>query len=172
MHPDWDWSGPGDIAMLILESPVVLGDCAGLACLPARDEDVAAGTSCYISGWGRMNSSFAGATILQEAMIEIVDIETCKALWAGGRPQVTDSNVCIGGASDGKMSTACHGDSGGPLVCETGSGWTLFGVTSFGDSVDAPGGMGQVCSVKNKPAAYSSVHYYYGWIQQALAPYV
>merc|ERR1719512_620059 len=107
-----------------------------------------------------MNSSSATATLLQEAMVEIVDIETCKELWEGegSHPQVTDGNVCIGGASDGKMSTSCHGDSGGPLVCETGSGWTLFGVTSFGDSVAADGGAGSVCSVKNKPAAYSSVH--------------
>jgi len=166
-HPDWDWTGPGDIAMLRLQSPAALGDCAGLACLPAADENAAPGTRCAITGWGRMDEGFRGASILQEAAVAIVDLPTCIAKWAGHwGPTASESNICIG-AADEKMSTACHGDSGGPLVCETSAGWTVFGVTSFGDSIETDAG--SVCSVTRKPAVYSSVHAHYDWIQDFLA---
>merc|ERR1719367_2238667 len=112
--------------MLRLQTPVTLGDCVGTACLPAPAEDAVPGTRCWITGWGRMNITWDQATILQEAQIEIVDIETCKQKWEGRRPTLTDSNICIGAAAGEKVSNACHGDSGGPLVCETNSGWTVF----------------------------------------------
>lgn len=162
VHSGWDWSGPNDIAMLRLQSSAILGDCVGTACLPAPEEDVPAGTPCWITGWGRVNISSIGATILQEAEIEIVDIETCKQAWAGQSIVATDSNICIGTIAGRETTSACHGDSGGPLVCETSAGWTVFGATSFGDSVSG------VCSTANRPAAYTSVHSFYDWIQAVM----
>merc|ERR1719384_2201489 len=138
VHPGWDWTGPHDIGLLRLDSPMNLGTCVGTACLPAANEVAAPGTRCTITGFGR-DSSGSASDILQEVVMEVVDQQDCIKSWEAAyppdpnRPRLmpTDSNICIG-KTGGVQGSACHGDSGGPVVCETSSGWKVFGVTSFG----------------------------------------
>merc|ERR1719195_48907 len=172
VHPGWDWTGPHDIALLRLDSPMNLGTCVGTACLPAANEDAAPGTRCTITGFGRDNSGML-SDILQEVVMEVVDQQDCITRWEAAyppdpsmpRPMPTDSNICID-PTGGVQGSACHGDSGGPLVCETNSGWKVFGVTSFGDM---PGDFGGMCSTRDLPNAYSSVHEHWDWIHQTMA---
>ena len=51
---------------------------------------------------------------------------------------------------------ACQGDSGGPLVTRSPSdlGYSLIGVTSFGEG----------CAAPNKYGVYTEVSYYLDWI--------
>jgi len=172
VHPGWDWTGPHDVALLRLDSPMNLGTCVGAACLPAANEDPAPGTRCTISGWGR-DSSGSASDVLQEVVMEVVGQQDCIKRWEAAyppdpsrpRPMPTDKNICIG-PTGGVQGSACHGDSGGPLVCETSSGWKVFGVTSFGDMPEDFGGL---CSTRDLPNAYSSVHAHWDWIQETMA---
>merc|ERR1712238_521719 len=70
--------------------------------------DVAAGATCWITGWGTLRAGGPQPNVLHEAAA------TTRA-----------NNDC------GRYSN-CQGDSGGPLVCESNGEWTLHGATSWG----------------------------------------
>lgn len=166
IHPSYvcDVCYKFDVALLRLESPAVLGDCVGLACLPEKNEDLQAGRKCFISGWGR-TSAPSRPTVLQELGVQIVDRDDAMRKWLcdvgtnGGSIDPTTS-VFIEAAAESPAS-ACEGDSGGPMVCESSAGiWSVVGVTSFADKSQD----GDVCSTKVAPNAYANVPLVREWI--------
>lgn len=60
--------------------------------------------------------------------------------------------LCAGYRQGGKDS--CQGDSGGPFVFNSGAGYVLHGVVSFGAGCARPGA----------PGVYARVSNYIGWI--------
>ncbi|XP_031700871.1 chymotrypsin-like elastase family member 2A isoform X2 [Anarrhichthys ocellatus] len=154
-----------DIALIKLSSPVTFSDTLVPACVPDQGLVLPHGAPCYITGWGRLSikpisspaASGPPADILQQALLPVVDHDTCSQpdWWS---VLATDKMVCAGG--DG-ITAGCNGDSGGPLNCQNPDGsWDVHGVVSFGS--------GQGCNVLQKPTVFTQVSSYIDWINNAM----
>jgi len=153
VHPDYqdrnseDW----DLMLVKVNEPYNLGGCVDTVRLP--DSDVSPGTSCWITGWGRLSSGGGSPDILQEAEVEVKSDSDCKAAY--GSDKITDSMLCAAGRnSNGEITDGCQGDSGGPLVCQSGGSWILHGATSWGRG----------CADPNYPGVWAHVYAARSWI--------
>jgi len=143
-----------DFALLRLDTPMNLGGCVGTVCLPT--EDVADGSTCWISGWGTLASSGGRPNIMQEAPVTIIPNGDCGSY---ANEQITEQMICAQGrAADGSITDACQGDSGGPLVCESGGIWTIHGATSWGRG----------CAGQNYPGLWARVYKQLAWIDNVM----
>jgi len=145
-----------DIALLILNKNVKIGDQVQVACLPTKP--VADDATCYATGWGILKEGGRGQpAILQEVELPLYTKSDCKGANGNG---VTEDMICAGYYEGGKDS--CQGDSGGPLVCKIPGTdrMELRGVTSWGVG----------CARENKPGVYSRVHHFVknNWINNKL----
>jgi len=152
----WDY----DYAMVKLDSPVVMDDCAGTVCLPGA-ADVADGSSCWITGWGSERVGGAVKTIMNQAVVQTMSNDECKnTAHTGAGNIITPNMMCAqGSTSNGGIIDACAYDSGGPLMCEAGGQWTIYGVTSWGEG----------CAKADFPGVWSRVHEAVPWIQEVLS---
>ncbi|XP_044037512.1 tryptase-like [Siniperca chuatsi] len=157
IHPDYDKaSSNNDIALLKLSSPVVFTDYIRPVCLSAGGSVYNAGTTCWVTGWGNIQSGvqLPFPQRLQEVSVPIVSNSDCNAAYKGG---ITSNMLCAGLTEGGKDS--CQGDSGGPLVSKTGSQWVQGGVVSFGEG----------CAQPNFPGVYTRVSQYQSWINDQIS---
>uniref|UniRef100_A0A8C3N6P1 Uncharacterized protein n=1 Tax=Geospiza parvula TaxID=87175 RepID=A0A8C3N6P1_GEOPR len=148
-----------DIALIKLAEEVQETDTIRTSCLPAAGNILPNDYPCYVTGWGRIRTNGPLADALQQALLPVVDYETCsKRDWWGSL--VLETMVCAGG--DGVVS-GCNGDSGGPLNCQRDDGiWEVEGIVSFGS------GLG--CNVAKKPTVFTRVSAYIDWINEVGAP--
>jgi len=140
-----------DLMLLRVDPPFDFGPGVGAACLP--DVSVAAGTECWITGWGTLSSGGSRPSILQEAAVDIKTNEQCNSDYSGG---ITDDMICANGNNNGGTTDACQGDSGGPLVCEKGGFWYVEGATSWGYG----------CANPLYPGVWARVAYNIDWVVQ------
>ncbi len=153
VHPGWNpttWEN--DIALVQLVRPITLGPEAQIANLPAGVTP--AGTQARVSGWGALRSGVNLFPLtLQAAVVEVVADRDCR-----GSFTFFDDNVmlCAGVPPFFFQADSCQGDSGGPLAINTGSGWEVIGVTSFGRG----------CA-SGTPGVYAEVRAFTGWISEA-----
>ncbi|XP_007523789.2 chymotrypsin-like elastase family member 2A, partial [Erinaceus europaeus] len=157
VHEDWNpnqLSKGNDIALLKLATSVPLTDKIQLACLPPAGTILPNNYSCYVTGWGRLQTNGVLPDILQQGHLLVVDYATCSSPgWWGST--VKTNMVCAGG--DGVISS-CNGDSGGPLNCPGAHGqWEVHGVVSFGSSLG--------CNYYRKPSVFTRVSNYIDWIK-------
>ncbi|XP_030918793.1 chymotrypsin-C-like [Geospiza fortis] len=160
VHEDWDsYLIINDIALIKLAEEVQETDTIRTSCLPAAGNILPNDYPCYVTGWGRIRTNGPLADALQQALLPVVDYETCsKRDWWGSL--VLETMVCAGG--DGVVS-GCNGDSGGPLNCQRDDGiWEVEGIVSFGS------GLG--CNVAKKPTVFTRVSAYIDWINEVGAP--
>uniref|UniRef100_A0A8C3N5N2 Uncharacterized protein n=1 Tax=Geospiza parvula TaxID=87175 RepID=A0A8C3N5N2_GEOPR len=145
-----------DIALIKLAEEVQETDTIRTSCLPAAGNILPNDYPCYVTGWGRIRTNGPLADALQQALLPVVDYETCsKRDWWGSL--VLETMVCAGG--DGVVS-GCNGDSGGPLNCQRDDGiWEVEGIVSFGS------GLG--CNVAKKPTVFTRVSAYIDWINES-----
>jgi secreted trypsin-like serine protease len=144
---------PNDIALLRLPVPADLSNAnVGLACYPQETDFNFTNTECWISGWGKLDSSddYIPA-ILQEALIDSISNEVCQELNFG---YIRDSHICAGTG----FPNACSGDSGGPMTCRKDGTWYVAGITSWTDVT---------CQLI--PAVYTRVSYFWEWINYIMA---
>ncbi|KAI0232599.1 Chymotrypsin-like protease CTRL-1 [Lamellibrachia satsuma] len=140
---------PGDIALIKLSSPVRYNEFVKpIPMAPAGAEFV--GSTCYITGWGRLYGSGPLPNLLQEAKVDLISTYKCSKMWD---QRITPKQVCLYDASWKKA--ACNGDSGGPLICKSGATYQLVGATSWGRSG---------CAGKY-PSVYTRVSAYRTWIK-------
>merc|ERR1719445_1200981 len=119
-----------DFSILELESPFTLDDCIGTVCLPGDNEVLYGGETCFITGWGTLNSGGSQPNTLQEAEVVTKTNAACNEDYSG---QITNDMLCANGeGKNGGVTDACQGDSGGPLVCLSRGRWVLHGATSWG----------------------------------------
>ncbi|KAK9534494.1 hypothetical protein VZT92_006936 [Zoarces viviparus] len=150
-HPDYDsQTNDNDIALLRLSSPVNFTDYIRPVCLAPSGSTFAAGTSCWVTGWGTIRTEIPlpFPQRLQEVQVPVVSNTQCDAVYGS----ITSNMICAGLDEGGKDS--CQGDSGGPLVNRDGSRWTLVGVVSFGRG----------CAEAGFPGVYTRVSEYQSWI--------
>jgi len=153
-HPQYSRSTTDhDFGLIKLSSPMEMNGCVGTVCLPG-DNDVAPGSDCWITGWGTLSSGGSSPDVLQEAKVQVLSNEDCKAT-SYSPSQITPSMLCAQGRSaNGGITDACQGDSGGPLVCQSGGTWTVYGATSWGAG----------CAGANYPGVWARIHYVNDWI--------
>jgi len=149
-----------DIAMLKLASPILFNSYVQPICLPSKD--VAVGTKCYITGWGKTNPNGGVHPILQQVALPVVSNSLC----ASKNTKVTnvrlDSGMLCAGDGGATLKGGCQGDSGGPFVCEVGGRWELHGAVSHGaDS----------CSSKEAYTVFARITQYLGWIKNNIDRY-
>uniref|UniRef100_A0A7N4NYW2 Serine protease 33 n=1 Tax=Sarcophilus harrisii TaxID=9305 RepID=A0A7N4NYW2_SARHA len=154
----------GDIALIQLLRPVPFSAHILPVCLPGPGSPPPPGTPCWVTGWGSLRSgvSLPGSRPLQGVQVPLIDRRTCDRLYhvdsdtSLTEPIVLPGTLCAGYARGSK--DACQGDSGGPLVCIQSGRWVLEGVVSWGKG----------CALPNRPGVYTSVAYYWPWIQAHL----
>merc|ERR1712002_655920 len=116
-----------DFIILKLASTLTFNDDVGAACLPDADHAPdATGQTCFVSGWGTLESGGSSPDALQWVAVPTVTNDQCNQAYGG----ITDSMICAGHPEGGKDS--CQGDSGGPFVCRDNGKAVLTGVVSFG----------------------------------------
>ncbi|NXD88299.1 CTRC protein, partial [Halcyon senegalensis] len=147
-----------DIALIKLAQTVEETETIQAACLPPSGLILKNNYPCYVTGWGRIRTNGPLADILQQALLPVVDYETCSQ-WDWWGSLVLPTMVCAGG--DGIVS-GCNGDSGGPLNCENDGLWEVHGIVSFGSGLS--------CNLKKKPTVFTRVSAYIDWINEVGAP--
>jgi len=116
-----------DFALVRLSSGFNLDSCFNVPAMPSSE--IRAGSTCWITGWGRLYNNGPGARTLQQAQTAVISTSECRRSWS-----LDSGDVCVLGQYNGSPTSACNGDSGGPLVCQVNGQWTLFGATSRGRS--------------------------------------
>uniref|UniRef100_A0AAY5KXI4 Peptidase S1 domain-containing protein n=1 Tax=Esox lucius TaxID=8010 RepID=A0AAY5KXI4_ESOLU len=127
--------------VLLWPNIVTLSDQVQLACVPAPRTILSNHYPCYITGWGRLTSESPVPRPLQQALMPVVNHETCtQSDWWG--VSIRSSMVCAGGDR--------VGDSGGPLNCKNSAGvWELHGIAGFVS--------GNGCNYIKKPSVFARV---------------
>uniref|UniRef100_A0A803W2S6 Peptidase S1 domain-containing protein n=1 Tax=Ficedula albicollis TaxID=59894 RepID=A0A803W2S6_FICAL len=90
-----------DIALVKLAEEVQESDTVRAACLPEAGKVLANDYPCYVTGWGRIRTNGPLADALQQALLPVVDYETCSK-WDWWGSMVRTTMVCAGG--DGVVS--------------------------------------------------------------------
>ncbi|XP_067888733.1 chymotrypsin-like elastase family member 2A [Heterodontus francisci] len=179
-HPGWNpasLANGNDIALVRLAKPAYGTPDVQLANLPANNQILPNGYTCYITGWGLTQHLPVGSrdsttqwhkskrklwpngypsTTLQQALLPVVDYATCSSpyWWSTA---VNENMICAGG--DG-VTSGCQGDSGGPLNCQAADGiWVVQGIVSFGPVY---------CVIEKKPTVFTRVSAYTDWIFQTM----
>ncbi|XP_068921600.1 serine protease 33-like [Petaurus breviceps papuanus] len=160
-HPDYQKeSGPGDIALVQMESSVNFNDLILSICLPDTADQLVEGNLCWVTGWGQTgeNEALQPFLTLQELEVPLISTEVCDSYYHQGsdisasEPIILSDMICAGFPEGEKDS--CQGDSGGPLVCSADGVWFQAGVVSWGDG----------CARPNRPGVYTNVNFYKSWI--------
>lgn len=139
IHPNYNSNtSNNDIALLKLNQAVSIGGSGDgktglIPLVPAASGDFT-GINSWVTGWGATEVQPNYPTELREVQVPIISNTDCNDKAYNG--QVTSSMMCAG--FDAGQKDSCQGDSGGPLVVDTGSGWQLAGIVSWGDGCADP----------------------------------
>ncbi|XP_063682412.1 transmembrane protease serine 9-like [Bolinopsis microptera] len=117
-----------DIAILKLDTPLVLNPYVHPACLPRADFQLPPNRNVTVSGFGDTTKSGGVIpSVLQKASLNWLPIELCGPIMFGF---LFNEHLCAGDTT-GSVD-ACRGDSGGPLVYKDDQGIsTVMGIVSF-----------------------------------------
>lgn len=157
-HPQYSSGFSHDYALVRLERPATFSACVGTVCMPT--EDVAPGSTCWITGWGTLRGGGIQPDTLQEVSVNIISNDDCVNKHGYASSEIDDSMLCAQGRnSKGEVTDACQGDSGGPLVCQEGGSWVIYGATSWGRG----------CAAEDYPGIWARVTYVAEWIEGIMA---
>lgn len=158
------WS---DIALLYLETPIILGGdgASRTAAVRLADEssDNFIGTHAIVTGWGRTNSSDrlidSYPDLLHEAYAgTVISVDACVESTSGS---IKGTQLCT--ETPSQPSGACLGDSGAPLVYRAADGWIQIGIYSYHTNH---------CANTEVPTVYTRVSSYRKWIDETMSPYL
>ena len=96
-HPGWESSGykgfPNDIAVIELASSAQTSSAyIGTVSLASSGQNFE-GSTCYITGWGRLSGNSGSPNILQEAQVDVYSQVRCHVMVGLAALQVTDNIV-------------------------------------------------------------------------------
>lgn len=151
VHEDYqeNKSWVNDIAVMKVDPPITFGESTAPVSLPAKGQEIPAGSVATVVGWGRLAEGGLPPLDLRKVNVEITDHESCNATYASEGLPIYDGQICAG-TDDGNMGP-CHGDSGGPLFIDG----QVIGIVSWSRG----------CSEKGYPAVYTKVSDYTDWIE-------
>jgi len=150
-HPAYDSSTyDNDISIIVIDGTVdfTLSQIRPV-CLPANAANDYAYLTATVSGWGTLESGGSQPDVLMEVDVPTMSNSDCQNAYGNA---ITDNMLCAG-YDEGKKDS-CQGDSGGPLIYNSGSGYTLIGVVSWGYG----------CASAGYPGVYARVTQYLSWI--------
>nr|AQM58410.1 venom s1 protease 37 [Pristhesancus plagipennis] len=154
-HPKYDKTITSyDLAIVVLEKPVVYSNIIGPACMPtARMYPV--GKRLTAIGWGFMDFKATKPDALQKVRINVVSPTYCYSYQQFNREE--GFQYCT---HQGDQTGQCVGDSGGPILWRDPdtNRYTLLAAPSF----SKPG-----CVLQ--PAVVSDITYYIPWIQKVIS---
>lgn len=165
-HPQYNKNNvDNDIALLKLESPLLLTQRVWPACLPEQSEELKPEVMATILGWGAISyhrqrdgkPQVERDDMLYQAAVPVVDFDECKNSYGD---DLESHHVICAGYKEGRIDS-CAGDSGGPLLVEKENKWHVYGVTSFGDE----------CGKEGKYGIYSKTSAYVDWIKKTVTKY-
>jgi len=142
-----------DIAILTHATLVTMNANVRAAELPPNNNNLFAGATCVITGWGRTSSSNTLPNILQQANVGILSTAQCQSQGTGAT--ITANHICIYDSTNARG--ACNGDSGGPVNCPGGNSYLVAGVASF---VFQTAGN----CLPSRPSVYTRSGSYLAWI--------
>ncbi|CAG7667387.1 unnamed protein product, partial [Allacma fusca] len=155
VHPSYNFfTYEHDLALIKLESPVILSPHIIPICLPGND-DLLINENATVSGWGRLSEGGQLPNFLQHVTVPILSNSKCRELFkkSGRQEHIPDIFVCAGYEHGGKDS--CQGDSGGPLqVRGSDNRWFLAGIISWGIG----------CAEPNMPGVCTRISKFTSWI--------
>ncbi|MCO6429946.1 MAG: serine protease [Deltaproteobacteria bacterium] len=135
VHPLYDpvQSNSHDIAILRLSQ-----DLPGpfLAIIDSATLQLeSAGKMARVLGWGTLDANFdVRPDVLQVADVPLVENELCSQRL--GLDFNLETMLCAGRLASSAIADdgvdSCQGDSGGPLIVQSGDGWRLVGLVSWG----------------------------------------
>ncbi|XP_058955870.2 serine protease hepsin-like [Pocillopora verrucosa] len=154
--PTYEFPSDYDVAMVLLKQKLLLTSCTFPICLMPNDARFLPGTTCYVTGWGRLATNGPHPTMLQEAQVPLVSRELCNnpEIYNG---LIHERALCAGSAEGGVGP--CQFDSGGPLACQESGVWYLSGVVSWGVG----------CGEPNKLGVYSDMSVLMDWVKDMVA---
>jgi len=129
-HPSYK-SLDYDIAVMKLSRPAIFGTYVSPACMPNSGIEPRVGSTCYITGWGKIKHPGSVHHTLQQASLKVVSQSECARKNTFG---VISARMICAGNGAGTLQSGCHGDSGGPFVCQSNGKWYLQGAVSWGSS--------------------------------------
>uniref|UniRef100_A0A8C3UNW4 Chymotrypsin like n=1 Tax=Catharus ustulatus TaxID=91951 RepID=A0A8C3UNW4_CATUS len=145
-NPGWNPNTMNnDITLLRLSTPAQLGSRVSTICLPPANLVLPSNAWAVTTGWGRTNPNCTQIFKLQHPAVH-----RGSGGW-GGRDWFSVRST--------NQESSLQGDSGGPLVYQTGNGWMLIGIVSWGTSN---------CNI-NTPAMYTRVSQFRNWIDAVVA---
>lgn len=151
--------GGADIALLKLDTRVVLSEHVYPVSLPAASLRVSSKKTCWVAGWGVIENyrPLPPPYHLREVSVPIVENNDCEQKYQTNSSSdsttriIKDDMLCAGkGGRD-----SCKADSGGPLVCKWNCSWVQVGVVSWGRG----------CGLPDFPGVYTRVMSYVSWIK-------
>jgi len=159
VHPGWSRQTlNNDIAMLVLQTPIMFNKNVSPVCLPNADPPV--GTKCFITGWGKTSKSVGMHDVLQEASMPVVDSKVCYEKNKEVIPiPITSAMLCSGDGGHSQQF-GCKGDSGGPFSCLIGGRWELHGVVSHGSPQ---------CNSTDTYQVFARVNHFRKWIESYMS---
>ncbi|XP_017073832.1 serine protease SP24D-like [Drosophila eugracilis] len=132
-----------DVALLLLETPLILSTSIQPISLPTSDTP--ADADIIISGWGRIKHQGDLPRYLQYNTLKSISLERCDELIGWG----VQSELCLIHEAD---NGACNGDSGGPAIYNN----QVVGVAGF---------VWSACGT-SYPDGYARVYFHNDWIRK------
>ncbi|CAN7939699.1 unnamed protein product, partial [Ixodes hexagonus] len=128
IHPQYDRTVKAfkvpDIAIVKLRQKVNMTSAIQPACLPKSGDELPAGETLYVTGWGGTDGlSRTLSSELKQAMVKAIPADVCREKW---RFPGMSELICAGP----EYGSACKGDSGGPVVRKEDGKWTVRGIVS------------------------------------------
>jgi secreted trypsin-like serine protease len=166
LHLQWEWNSNkngsfhGDIAVIVLNGPVVLSKFINQVNLPAKHyEPIGDGT---IGGWGQSNFQERHATKPSRLKIPIVAPSYCLTKFPKIALIAWQTLFCAG--CENQSKGACLGDSGGGFYTRNSksSPWTIRGIVS-GSILNVD----KQCDV-NAFQVYTNVALFVDWIEETM----
>jgi secreted trypsin-like serine protease len=152
LHPNFNTPVfSNDIALMELETELVLDNYVNTACVPSGTEQLD-GQMCTVTGFGLTEKGVTSPQLLKVSK-PVVPVEKCQEYHCKFDTDIYNTNLCAGFAAGGR--DACNGDSGGPLVCTKSGKWFVAGVVSYGEE----------CGLEEAPGVYTRVSDYLDWIE-------
>ncbi|XP_039701268.1 transmembrane protease serine 11D, partial [Pteropus medius] len=143
-----------DIAAVQLDRGAAFTKTINRVCLPEATQNISAGSTAYVTGWGSQINGGNSVEDLQQGQVYIISNSVCNAP-TSYNGAVLSGMLCAGVPQGGV--DACQGDSGGPLVQQDSRRlWFLVGIVSWGDR----------CGLADKPGVYTRVTAYRNWITE------
>uniref|UniRef100_A0A3P8WPJ9 Peptidase S1 domain-containing protein n=1 Tax=Cynoglossus semilaevis TaxID=244447 RepID=A0A3P8WPJ9_CYNSE len=160
IHPEYNaTTHDKDIALLKLQTSIVVNNHIQPICLPTTNSQFFTSTLCWATGWGKVNNNdFSLSDNLQEIDIPVVGKKKCSCSYQSTpKTTITDNMICAGGKDKG----ICLGDGGGPLQCKQDDKWILAGITSIATPC-----------LDGLPQAFTRVSQFQDWILQSMKGFV